>query len=346
LKPFAITAVAVSLLVTGCSDSECDPSADACAIEHEFSTYSLGAGEEIDGVCMSWTLGNETELWVNTVATVNDGYFHHSNWFFVPDNRWELDDGAWNCSDHEFSELAAAIWGGVLYAQSTQTTSESQQFLPGAAVRIPPYSRIIANTHMLNTSDVPVQTGMRVTLDTLPADQVTKPLTPFRLDYTDLQIAPMGRSEFGGDCDIATAYERVIGEPFRMKLHYVLPHYHALGDSFRLSLYGGERDGETLFEIEDAYGEPLGETFAEPFDVAAVGAIGLSFQCGFYNPTSAQVGWGIGDQEMCVMLGFAETALGFDGRVDTSDDVAAGNDGVMRGTGRCSVAGTPWFDSL
>jgi hypothetical protein len=341
---YLTAALVIALVSAGCSESECEPTSEACAIEHDFGSYPIGAGAELNGLCMSWTLGNPTELWVQTVTTHNDGFFHHSNWFFVPDNRWPLDDGAWSCEDNEFSELAATIWGGVLYAQSTQTTDESQRFLPGAAVRIPPYSRIIANTHLLNATDVAVDTAMRLTLETLPATEVTTPLTPFRFTYSDLQIAPMARSEFRADCDIATPYARIVGEPFELKLHYVLPHFHALGTSFRLRLSGGERSGETLFELENAYGEPLGATLTEPFDVAATGATGLSFECGYYNPRTEQVGWGIGDQEMCVMLGFAETALAFDGEVATSDAVSAGVDGVVRGTGRCSVAGTPWVD--
>jgi len=54
-------------------------------------------------------------------------------------------------------------------------------------------------------------------------------------------------------------------------------------------------------------GQPDGKTFDPPIDVAAAGASGLSLTCAFDNPRDVAVCWGIGDQEMCVMLGFKKS---------------------------------------
>jgi hypothetical protein len=313
---------------------------DACAVSHDFGAYAIDAGAEIDGVCMSWTLDNDEPIWVNAVSTENDGFFHHSNWFFVPDDKYP-EDGHWNCWENDFNEQTAALQGGVLYAQSTQVSLEEQRFVSGAAIRIAPRSKIIAYTHLLNTTGANAQSEMRVTLDTLPEAEVTTPLSPFRFNYSALEIPPMSTSEFTGSCVIRDAYESLMQRPFELRLHWVLPHFHSLGTSFRLEQVGGERDGESVFALDNAYGEPLGHAFEEPFDVAANGGTGLSFTCGYNNQRPTQVGFGIGDQEMCVMLGFAESGFLFDGAVRESDGVVMeGN--TMRGTGPCVVVGVPF----
>ena len=60
-------------------------------------------------------------------------------------------------------------------------------------------------------------------------------------------------------------------EPFSFKLHYVLPHYHALGSSFFVALAGGTRDGEVLHEIGAFDGEAHGKTFFPPVDIDQLG---------------------------------------------------------------------------
>ena len=92
----------------GCSGDDPVP---ACSLSHGFGTTSLTAGMEVDGICMSWVLDNDTELWVNTVAMENDGFFHHSNWFFVPEDEYDFGEDHWSCFENGFSELDAALKG-------------------------------------------------------------------------------------------------------------------------------------------------------------------------------------------------------------------------------------------
>jgi hypothetical protein len=344
-------AVATLVLVVGCGGGgggeetpdagPCDPTVSACTYEHDFGQRMIAAGEEQDGVCQSWTLNNETELWVNVVEMGNDGGYHHSNWFFVPDNNFELPDGAWDCSDSNFDELTAAILGGVLYAQSTQATSEVQAFAPGVAVKVPPHARIIANTHLLNVGETDLATNLRVRLETLPPDEVTVRLTPFRLTFYDLHIAPMATTIVGSTCDVKTEYEDTIGAPFDFKLHYVLPHYHALGSSFSVSISGGARDGEVIHEIGAFDAEAHGKTIDPAIDMSD--ATGFTFSCGFTNPRDTEVRWGIGDQEMCVMLGFAESDMAFDAAVETGVDMGTDENGNFLWGGSCGVVGFPFL---
>lgn len=129
----------------------CEPLAGT-PMRHDFPENTSAPGEEITGVCRSWTLGNEEELWVNAVELEQDEQSHHSNWMFAPEGNFDGPDGLWPCADRGYDQLTAALAGGVLYAQSTQATHEVQAFGPGTAIRIPPRSRILSSIHILNTT--------------------------------------------------------------------------------------------------------------------------------------------------------------------------------------------------
>ena len=209
--------------------------------------------------------------------------------------------------------------------------------------RTPPVSSTVRSEILLASSLPPttanaVQTRMRVTLDTLREDEVSTKLKFFRFNYGALDIPPMSQSEFSGHCDLRAVHENAVKDPFSLKLHYVMPHYHTLGSSFRLQHLGGPKDGEDIYAIDNRYGEPLGHAFEQPVDLSE--GNGLSFTCGYDNPRAESVGFGIGDQEMCVMLGFAESKMIFDGAVNNNSDVQTGQDGVIRNTGPCDVIGS------
>jgi len=59
----------------------------------------------------------------------------------VPETEFAGPDGLWDCDDRNYSQLQAAITGGVLYAQSTQARKEVQKFPDGVVVRVPPVPR-------------------------------------------------------------------------------------------------------------------------------------------------------------------------------------------------------------
>jgi len=62
-------------------------------------------GEEVLGLCQSWTLNNPEELWVNAVELGQDVASHHSNWTFVPDNLYKGEDGVWPCDERSSRQM-------------------------------------------------------------------------------------------------------------------------------------------------------------------------------------------------------------------------------------------------
>lgn len=320
-------------------DSGTEPMPGEPVMVHDFGTQTLPGGTETTP-CVQWSFNNSQPLYVNKVTLSNDGAFHHSNWLVVPETSFPGEDGYFDCGERGYSEINAAIQGTVLFAQSTQSREESQDLADGMAVKIPPFAKVIGGLHLLNISTEERETGLRMRIDLLHPRDVEKVVTPFRLGYYDLNIQPDGETRVESECDLATAYEDFTGGPLDMKLHWVLPHYHELGNYFRLDVIGGPQDGETLFELEGFNAEANGQPFAPPVDLT--GATGLRFSCGWNNPRDETVGWGLGDQEMCVMLGLVEGAALFDAAV-TSGDAETGTDpdGRNMRSGPCTVTMLP-----
>src|SRR5438067_387560 len=109
-----------------------------------FGPYTIPAGAEVTTDCVQITLHNDHDLFVNSVELTTGAGFHHSNWFFVPESDFFGDDGTYTCGDRNFSEPAAALFGGVLFAQSTQSPHEVQSFPTGIVIRIPAHSKLVA----------------------------------------------------------------------------------------------------------------------------------------------------------------------------------------------------------
>ena len=66
------------------SEPPVDP--DRATVTHSFGSLHLEAFEERQP-CGSWTLHNEEAIYVNVVTLANEGAWHHSNWFVVPETH-------------------------------------------------------------------------------------------------------------------------------------------------------------------------------------------------------------------------------------------------------------------
>jgi len=318
---------------------EPEPEPDTAQLVHRFGEVTLGPFEEAVP-CVQWTLDNDAALYVQAVQLSNLGYFHHSNWFVVPEQLFPGPDGLFACGDRNFTELAAAVVGTVLFAQSTQSFVEEQRTGDGAIIKIPPRYKVIAGTHMLNVGPAEVSTELFLSLELIHPRAVEVVLTPVRLSYYDLDIPANARSRFTGVCDeFAAKYQALTGTPLDIKLHYVLPHYHYLGDYFDLEFIGGPLDGTSAHTVVGFNAEANGKTFDPPLDLRAV--TGLRFTCGYDNWRDVDIGWGLGDQEMCVMLGLAESDVMLDVAVNGGSVAVGQAEGVFEFEGPCDYISVP-----
>ncbi len=326
---------------TGSSESDAGETGDdnddleLVSVTHDFGEFVLGPYQEVTN-CVQWTVNNDEAVYIQNVTLSNLGYFHHSNWFVVPEDMYEGPDGFFECNERGFDELSSAVAGTVLFAQSTQAFVEDQRTADGAVIKIPPRHKVVAGTHMLNVGPAEVSTQLFMTLDIIHPRDVELVLTPFRLSYLDLDIPANSESRFTGNCpSFGERYAAAAGEALDMKLHYVLPHYHYLGNYFRLAFDGGPLDGETVYELDGFNGEANGLVFDPPLDMS--GVTGIRYTCGYDNWRDVNVGWGIGDQEMCVMLGLAESNILFDATVTGGTEAVGMTEGIIEYEGTCAL---------
>ena len=316
----------------------CEPGASHCELRHEFVERRLEAGEHIEDLCQSWSLNNPEELWVNRVDLRAGEAYRHGTWIHVPNTLFDRPDGAWPCKEEPFDERQAALRGGVLFVQSHKAKTQTQKLPEGAAVRIPPWSRVIGKTHLVNTDSAPAAANLRLSLTAIPRDSVKVRLTPFRFTYRDLHLPPSASSMFTGRCDLKTPFEAAAGGPFSFKIHHVLPHYHELGGLFGVNALDGTRDVRPIYTLVGAM-EAGGRTYDPPVDISQQS--GLAFSCGYTNPHDREVGWGPSG-EMCVMLGFAESSMVFEAEVAEGAGAVVGvEEEVVLHEGVCSVTGSP-----
>ncbi len=298
------------LAVIGCASSpnEIEGGGDS-NIEVSFEDISVAPGEE-KYTCQSVNLNNDEPLYVNIVTSDSGSGWHHSNWFYAPEDKFAGPDGSWKCADRGFDAVSAGIAGGPIFAQSTQSTGEAQVLPSNTAIRIPARHQIIGTVHMFNASDEPVSSAMKLTLGTIQRDEETKVVEPIVLTHTALALPKNKTSQFTMNC-LATDQ---IGGTFDWPIHYVLPHYHQLGTSLSVRAIGGARDGEEIFSIEGAVGEPHGKTLTPPFQ--NLGMEGFSVSCNYLSPGNSSVGYGPGaSDEMCVFFAFSEAPFSLAGDV-------------------------------
>ncbi len=339
-----LASLALGLWVTGCATDGTQQGAAGRDIEptlsYSFEPIAVAPGEEVSEVCQSWTLENDEPLYVSKIRQRNEGAWHHSNWFFVPEGTYDGPDGTWDCDERGFHDVSAGLAGGVFFAQSTQTFEELQAFQEGAVLEIPPRYRIVGGVHLVNVSAAAMNTALTFDIETVPEDQVAVRLRPIAFTNTALDIEPQAESMFGMTCDLGESFDRVLGTPADYDIYYVLAHYHEWGNYFRLSFVDEDGGDRTVFELQSAIGEPLGATLEPP--VSSQGAPGLRAECGYVNNTDRRLEYGLGGQEMCVFLAYtnADLKIGATSAVNTA--LGPNEDGVFINETTCgAVLATP-----
>ena len=89
-----------------------------------------------------------------------------------------------------------------------------------------------------------------------------------------------------------------------MHLVNVLPHMHRLGTSFSIDFLGGQLDGQRFLDSKGYDPDNGVLTFYDP-PVDLTEAAGITFSCTWQNTFDRTIREGIGDNEMCMVFGYA-----------------------------------------
>ena len=312
-------------------------------LSHTYDPIMIDVGQEVANVCQSWVLGNDEPIYVKKVRQTNEGGWHHSNWFFVPEGAYPPDyevegpdaklEGTWTCRDRKFREYLAAAAGGVFFAQSTQTLQELQAFPDGAALEIPPHSVIVGSVHLLNVSASALDSAMTMDVETVPADEVEIRLTPFSFANGNLNIPAAvdgvpTESRTSMLCDLTEPFQEHLGkDQVDYNVYYVLGHYHQWGNFFNLSFIHEDGRSETIFEIKNRIGEPIGSIIDPPMNNN--GAAKLRAECGFINNTDRTLHRGLEEGEMCDFLAYTDANLKIGAGGGDNRELGENEDGLL-----------------
>lgn len=185
--------------------------------------------------------------------------------------------------------------GAVLFGSSTQVSgTEWQSFPDGMGYRVRDGYEIIARMHYLNTSAASVTVAPVYEWFTIDEASLTQELGAFLWQYTTIEIPPDSQRTATGACSF----------PQPMHLVTVLPHMHKLGTAFTGSYLGGPRDGQ-LFLDSRGYDPQSGVMvqYEDPVDLSQ--GDGASFACTWKNTLDKTITEGVGDNEMCILFGYA-----------------------------------------
>ena len=280
---------------------------------YDFGPFEIPPGVEVDGDCIQISLHNAEYANVNVVELTTGTGFHHSNWFFVPESTFAGADGTFKCDDRLFDQAVAAIRGGVIFAQSTQAPHEIQQFPDGHVVRVPPYHKLVAQIHLLNPTDGALKLRPNIKLTYLEDSAVTQKLAGLSFQNAALALPPNMNSKFSVECDLGEQHQMSLKRPMDFKIYYALAHYHELGTGLTIEAIKPSGETTVVYSTTTNVGDVLGGPIAPAFDMTGYQTLRMS--CDFYNNRSQVVGWGIGDQEMCVFLAFTDSTYNFGGGV-------------------------------
>ena len=297
----------------------CGTDSQDAANTYKFGPIPLAAGQELTDTCVSATLHNDAPLYINSIEMVGAVGIHHSNWFWVPDNESFVGpDGMWSCNDYHFDQAAAALFGGVLFAQSTQATEEVQAFPAGAAIKIPPHARIVANIHLVNASDANLSVPLALTLHPIAAADATTVLAGFALENESIALPPHVTSQFGVECDLSQTWQNlyaqglVNSDHIDIKIYHALSHYHSFGTALTFEAIRDSDGGvDTIWSTSAKIGDHLGGMLDPPFDLTGHSKVRVS--CTYDNPGDTTITWGNGGQEMCIVFAFTDSNYAWSG---------------------------------
>jgi len=170
-------------------------------------------------------------------------------------------------------------------------------------------------------------------IESIPADDVDVLLGIYSFAISDLKIPPAvdgvpTESRTAMTCDLRPEFQRFFEEDVvDYNIYYVLGHYHKWGNFFNLSFVQEDGTRNTVFEIKNRIGEPIGSIIDPPMNNN--GAPMLRSECGFINNTDATLTRGLQDGEMCDFLAYTDAGLTMGAGGGSNDGIPDGDaDGV------------------
>jgi hypothetical protein len=253
---------------------------------------TLAPGEEVE-YCLSWPYPSFKNHIIYAARLHTTRGLHHSNLIAKPVDPAVGPNPYPDChpgASDPFSKLPQVI-PDVLFANSTQVVGEETlAFPPGKGFTVDPSREIVTDIHLLNVA--PRSQTVEVAYDffSMPASDLVDAVAPFVLQVDDFDIPPHSTGVVGSTCPV-----------FGGTVVEMMPHTHKLATSFTADLLGVQGDRRVIdngrFDAQSHI-----QVFDPGLDLTDVDS--MQFACTFDNTTNADVVFGIGQNEMCVLFGY------------------------------------------
>jgi hypothetical protein len=184
--------------------------------------------------------------------------------------------------------------GSVLFGSTTQFVgTEWRTFPDGMGFPIEDDYEIVLRMHYLNPTQQEITIAPKYEWFTIDESKLTHLLGPFLWAYSNFEIPPHAELTVTADCPITGP----------MNIVSMMPHMHKLGTRFYSAFFGGPKDGEVFLDTPGYNPDGLIEGF-EPALTLDDGA-GFTFSCSWNNTFDKEIVEGYGDNEMCMLFGYA-----------------------------------------
>lgn len=257
-------------------------------------------GEEAAG-CVALPYPEFRHKNVYAARVYTNGHLHHSNVAGVghtaagPSPYPDCNPGQ---DDPDSPDRATEVLSGhppdVLFINSTQVRgSEQIAFPPGMAYRLATEGReVVAAIHWLNTTAETVTSEIAYDFFTMPGELVENELAPFTYENRSFSVPAQTKADVTTTCEIPTPG----------KVVSVLPHAHKRTVHFSIDLIDPQGAVQPVFEDGAFDGESDLHVFEPALDLT--GFAQLRYTCTVQNDLDDTIGWGIGENEMCMIFGY------------------------------------------
>jgi hypothetical protein len=229
-------------------------------------------------------------------VTVGKG-MHHGN----ITSRPKTGEGFRDCPegsgalDGEAGDILAG--GSVLFGSTTQVEgTEWRTFPDGMGFPIGDDAEVVLRMHYLNPTQAPITLAPKYEWYTIDEATVVELLGPLIWRYAAFEIPPHGELTVTADCVLPTNLPA-------MHIVDMMPHMHKLGTNFHAAYVDGELAGEKFLDSSGYNPDGLITTFDPAVEIQPGET--FRFSCTWKNTFDKPIVEGVGDNEMCMMFGYA-----------------------------------------
>lgn len=287
--PYSLVLVAAALAACSSSKQEGQGPAAATALPTGVTVtdegavfrtgeYTVDPGQER---FLCFAANSDTDLVIQTVSHTARSGLHHI--IFSKTSAPEPDGFS------ECDTLFRLTWEPIYL---TGAGSSSLDLPDGFAHHIAAGAQMVAQLHLLNTTDKAIHDSVEIRLSASKAD-APKPVAGYAFGNFDVHLPPLQTSSVQGDCDVKED----------VHLLAAFPHMHLLGKrlTFQVAHAGGD-----FAQVYERNPYDFDDQHMENIDLSLSVGDRTRVNCEYDNPYDHEITFGESTKdEMCFLVGFA-----------------------------------------